>query len=67
MKCACAAQKLVAMRQSSGVQAACFAVAPQLQHTALAARALAALGAASRTEDVTGAPCSAACLGSAQL
>ena len=43
------------MRDSMGVQAACLQLVPQLQHTALVTRALAALGAASRTEDTTGA------------
>ena len=48
-------QKLVSMRDSAGVQAACMQLAPQMQQAVLALRALAALGVASRTEDATGA------------
>ena len=48
-------QKLVSMRDSVGVQAACMQLAPQMQQAVLALRALAALGVASRTEDATGA------------
>ena len=53
----CALQKLVSMRDSAGVQAACMQLGPQMQEAALALRTLAALGVASRTEDATGVSC----------
>ena len=49
-------QKLVALRDTAAAQAACAQLGSQLQQTIFAARALASLGAASRTEDATGAP-----------